>query len=166
MDTDVLDVLQGMLQTDRAFYSTIRFLDGQTRSRIVSAHILNNATMLSIVRTFMAQPAMTATLTLSVDPSGNFFDAVPVVATAEQITAVAERDVEAPADSNCSICQESLETGTRLRTCRHTFHDDCIDQWLQMNTRCPVCRHDVRDLQPTFTIRRNGQGDSMHSHTG
>jgi hypothetical protein len=35
-----------------------------------------------------------------------------------------------------------------------------------MNTRCPVCRHDVRDLQPSVVIRRNGESSGMHSHTG
>ena len=162
MDTDVLDVLQGMLQTDRAFYSTIRFLDGQTRSHIVAAHMRNNSQMLAIVRTWMAQPPVTATLTLSMDASGNFFDAVPVVPNSEQITAATERPFQAPPDTNCSICQEGLVEGTRLRACNHAFHNECIDQWLQMNTRCPVCRHDVRDLQPQIIIRRNAEGNRLH----
>lgn len=167
MDTDVLDVLQGMLQTDRTFYSTIRFLDGQTRNNIVAAHLRNNSLMLGILRVFMAQPAhATATLTITMDPSGNFFDPVPIVPTAEQLEAAAERNVDMPEDSTCSICQEGLDRGTRLRSCRHCFHDQCIDQWLQMNPRCPVCRHDVRDLQPEIVIRRNGESDRMHPHTG
>jgi hypothetical protein len=166
MDPDVLDILQSILQTDRTFYSTIRFLDGQTRTHIVAAHLRNNSAMLGILRTFMAQPPVTATLTLSMDASGNFFDPIPVVPSPQQIAAATERNVDVPADTNCSICQEELRTGTRLRGCRHTFHDQCIDQWLQMNTRCPVCRHDVRDLQPQIVIRRNGESSGMHSHTG
>jgi hypothetical protein len=166
MDPDVLDILQSILQTDRTFYSTIRFLDGQTRSHIVAAHMRNNSQMLAILRMFMAQPPTTATLTISMDASGNFFDAVPIVASSQQIAEATERNVEPPAETNCSICQEEIQTGTRLRACRHTFHDQCIDQWLQMNTRCPVCRHDVRDLQPSVVIRRNGESDSMHSNTG
>jgi hypothetical protein len=166
MDPDVLDILQGILQTDRTFYSTIRFLDGQTRSHIVAAHLRNNSAMLGILRLFMAHPPATATLTISMDASGNFFDPVPVTPSPQQIVAATERNVELPADTNCSICQEELQRGTRLRACRHTFHDECIDQWLQMNTRCPVCRHDVRDLQPSVVIRRNGESSGMHSHTG
>jgi hypothetical protein len=166
MDSDVLDVLQGMLQTDRTFYSTIRFLDGQTRNHLVAAHMRNNSQMLAILRVFMAQPAMTATLTLSMDPSGNFFDPVPVVPTPAQVEAATERNVEMPENSVCSVCQEEVETATRLRACRHSFHQHCIDQWLQVNPRCPVCRHDVRDLQPTFVIHRNESSDSLHSHTG
>lgn len=166
MDPDVLDILQGILQTDRTFYSTIRFLDGQTRSHIVAAHLRNNSAMLGILRLFMAHPPATATLTISMDASGNFFDPVPVTPSPQQIVAATERNVDLPADTNCSICQEELQRGTRLRACRHTFHDECIDQWLQMNTRCPVCRHDVRDLQPSVVIRRNGESSGMHSHTG
>lgn len=165
MDTDVLDVLQGMLQTDRTFYSSIRFLDGQTRNHIVAAHMRNNSAMLGILRIFIAQPPTTATLTISMDASGNFFDPIPVVPTAQQIAAATERDVEMPEDTNCAICQESVQTGVRLRSCQHTFHGDCIDQWLRLNTRCPVCRHDVRDLHSHAPLSNN-ESRRMYPHTG
>jgi hypothetical protein len=45
-------------------------------------------------------------------------------------------------DPACSICQEPLghvaET-TRL-PCRHTFHTECINEWMQHRMTCPDCR--------------------------
>jgi hypothetical protein len=57
-------------------------------------------------------------------------------------------------DSPCSICQDSIQEGeiTRhLSYCGHIFHRNCIDTWYQRNVHCPVCRHDIREVQPTVT---------------
>ena len=44
--------------------------------------------------------------------------------------------------SECAICQGTLEPDdtVRLLPCRHAFHTDCIDTWLERSTRCPTCR--------------------------
>ena len=50
---------------------------------------------------------------------------------------------------NCSICQDTLETGAtvrRINHCSHTFHRTCIDTWFITNVHCPTCRHDVRSV--------------------
>ena len=39
----------------------------------------------------------------------------------------------------CSICQELIVTATNLK-CSHTFCKVCIDEWLERNKKCPVCR--------------------------
>ena len=46
-------------------------------------------------------------------------------------------------NSTCVICLDDFEAGARVKTlpCGHLFHDTCIDQWLQSNTRCPHCNH-------------------------
>eukprot|EP00455_Lapot_gusevi_P049686 TRINITY_DN708_c0_g2_i1.p1 TRINITY_DN708_c0_g2~~TRINITY_DN708_c0_g2_i1.p1 ORF type:complete len:398 (+),score=44.49 TRINITY_DN708_c0_g2_i1:99-1292(+) len=43
---------------------------------------------------------------------------------------------------NCVICMNDFENGDELRTlhCFHSFHVDCIDNWLKQNAKCPVCR--------------------------
>lgn len=57
----------------------------------------------------------------------------------------------------CIICYEniqqySLELGyddinrSMIRTindCKHSFHIECIDTWLQDHTKCPVCRYEL-----------------------
>ena len=48
-------------------------------------------------------------------------------------------------DSTCAICLSELETGEVLRLlyCKHTFHQQCVDQWLLRNASCPQCRASV-----------------------
>ena len=43
----------------------------------------------------------------------------------------------------CSICQELMVNATNL-SCSHVFCKCCIDEWLDKNRRCPVCRKGVR----------------------
>jgi len=43
----------------------------------------------------------------------------------------------------CLVCQCPYETGEKLRhlnfTCNHTFHAECVDEWLKRKDRCPYC---------------------------
>lgn len=47
----------------------------------------------------------------------------------------------------CAICQEQIQTAETCRrlSCTHTYHRGCIDTWFQRSTRCPTCRHDIRE---------------------
>jgi hypothetical protein len=50
---------------------------------------------------------------------------------------------------NCAICLELPAIGAeirKIRGCGHSFHRRCIDIWFQRNVHCPVCRHDVREV--------------------
>ncbi|XP_050254659.1 RING-H2 finger protein ATL70-like [Quercus robur] len=43
----------------------------------------------------------------------------------------------------CAICLEDFEDGDvcrKLYACKHTFHKQCVDKWLTINTHCPLCR--------------------------
>ena len=159
-DYDVLDILREIAQTERSFHSVIRFLDGNTRNHIVAAHERNTSQMLAIVRSFMTsqqQAVRTESVVMNIplnsilDPSGNFLrnflDPVPVVPTTSQIIAATENHVGVT-ETNCAICQEGVTCATRIRACGHCFHSGCIREWFTMNTRCPICRHDIRDLRP------------------
>jgi hypothetical protein len=162
-ERDVLDLLHDVLENERAFYGIVRFLDVGTRNNLVAAHMRNTGVELALLRQFMASPA---TLTLNIplggmDASGNFFDPVPVVPTPAQIDAAVDRHVSVP-DTNCAICQEAVPCATRIRACGHCFHHQCIAQWFTMNTRCPVCRHDIRDLQSNRVNQNNAQSSRLH----
>ena len=45
-------------------------------------------------------------------------------------------------DTTCCICFGEYEDGEMLRPlhCGHTFHRKCIDSWLRLQSKCPVCR--------------------------
>jgi hypothetical protein len=55
--------------------------------------------------------------------------------------------VLAEEDAQCSICLVEFESGCELRQlpCKHYYHLACIDQWLTLNTTCPLCVRDLRD---------------------
>lgn len=163
----VMDVLREILETERSFHGTIRFLEGQTRNHVVAAQMRNTSVALHILRTFMDRPPMATNLVMNIDLSGNmlrnFLDPIPVVATATQITAGTETGISL-ANETCSICQEGVERGTRLRACGHCFHSDCINEWLGMNTRCPVCRHDIREPLTHSPPSTGNEGRRMHTN--
>ena len=47
--------------------------------------------------------------------------------------------------SQCSICQEDVDVGRRMRrlTCdgQHYFCQECIEGWFAEHNTCPLCRH-------------------------
>ena len=53
-------------------------------------------------------------------------------------------------DEECAICCAEYGAGDQLRRlpCGHSFHKKCIDSWLRMSTRCPMCRHDLSPPTP------------------
>lgn len=55
-----------------------------------------------------------------------------------------------PVSYDCTICLSALNIGnTRQTTCGHSFHKNCIEEWLLHNNTCPVCRHIlVDDVSP------------------
>ena len=163
-DDGVLDLIRELTQTDRAFFSMIRFLDGNTRNHIVAAHMRNTSQAYALLRLYLTQARQTESVVMNIplnsilDPSGNFMrnflDPVPVVPTRDQILAATDNHVGVT-DQTCAICQEAVTCATRIRACGHCFHSQCIHEWFSMNTRCPICRHDIRDLRRGNTTTDN-----------
>ncbi|KAK3154896.1 hypothetical protein QOZ80_2BG0196350 [Eleusine coracana subsp. coracana] len=51
-------------------------------------------------------------------------------------------------DAQCSICLGEYKEKEILRImpkCRHNFHLECIDVWLQKQTTCPICRISLKE---------------------
>ena len=83
---------------------------------------------------------------------------VRVSPTREQIRNATTLRSATPNDVNmCSICQEHYETVDTPDTictishCQHSFHNTCLMRWFDENTRCPVCRWDIRDIPESTT---------------
>jgi len=166
-ERDVLDILHEMLESEQSFFRSLRFIDHTSRSHMIVGHMRNHSQMLAILRAYMlSSPTTSMVLNIplgALDASGNFFDAVPVIPSAQEIRDATETNIQVH-DATCSICQDNLTNATRIRYCGHTFHADCISQWFSMNTRCPVCRHDIRSLRVTRQQQDN-ENSSMHANT-
>jgi hypothetical protein len=166
----VLTAIRDLTETDRAFFNIVRFLDAPTRNQVISYHLRNTSSALAVLYGLVLQnrprnTRFTVNIPLNAmfDLSGNptFLEPVPVVPTREQILAGVETNAMM-FDYNCAICQEPVTAATRLRACGHAFHAQCISQWFSINTHCPVCRHDIRDLNP---VPRQSSNDSgMHAN--
>ncbi|CAG2165775.1 unnamed protein product [Oppiella nova] len=57
----------------------------------------------------------------------------------------------------CPICCSVLEEAVQAPDCEHTFCNDCINEWLQRQTNCPVDRQPLNstDLKPAPRVLRN-----------
>ncbi|XP_022962264.1 probable E3 ubiquitin-protein ligase RHG1A isoform X1 [Cucurbita moschata] len=47
----------------------------------------------------------------------------------------------------CCICQEEYSNGDEvgMLRCEHTYHEGCIQQWLQLKNWCPICKASVEE---------------------
>lgn len=55
--------------------------------------------------------------------------------------AVEEPKGSSPVD--CAVCLGKFEMGDKCRLlpiCKHSFHANCVDQWLLLTPICPICR--------------------------
>ena len=63
---------------------------------------------------------------------------IPIVFFSESDKDMQESDKD---DSMCVICRDDKEVGDRLRKlpCGHLWHARCVDAWLLIDSRCPLC---------------------------
>ena len=45
----------------------------------------------------------------------------------------------------CTICLDPLLDNEAVTSCRHIFHECCLEQWLNYNNRCPNCNYEIAD---------------------
>lgn len=67
----------------------------------------------------------------------------------------------------CVICLTELsESPTSTLICNHTFHQECVTEWLDKDGRCPTCRRQIRAITPAQIQHRGGDAHAhaaMHS---
>jgi len=53
--------------------------------------------------------------------------------------------------NQCHVCLLDLQPREEYRTlsCKHSFHQECIDEWLSLNAICPQCRTTIKERQPS-----------------
>ncbi|OIT28955.1 uncharacterized protein LOC107786351 [Nicotiana tabacum] len=65
---------------------------------------------------------------------------------------------------SCAVCLSPFEEGEEVRKlkCKHIFHKDCLDTWLQQDSAtCPLCRNKVlpEEIVVKFRQHRNQQSE-------
>jgi len=147
MDEQVLNIIEGLIEGRNIFLGrTINQISHTERGIAYNHFLRNELCYLEFVSRIFTNGIRTAQPSLVLNLPSNFLDQVPVVASPEQI----RRAVETVQDIRgiCAICQDGyLRDASRIRHCSHTYHSDCLASWLSMSVRCPVCRHDVRELE-------------------
>jgi len=53
---------------------------------------------------------------------------------------------------NCSICLEKIHSNPNITICNHKFHRNCLNQWLNHNNTCPMCRTTLFHYTPKIDI--------------
>ncbi|CAL2028282.1 unnamed protein product [Caenorhabditis brenneri] len=48
-------------------------------------------------------------------------------------------------EETCTVCLTDFDTGDDVRKlrCNHMFHPGCIEKWLDINKKCPMCRKEI-----------------------
>jgi len=44
----------------------------------------------------------------------------------------------------CIICLDEVETQWRELGCHHGYHKKCIEEWMRVSDRCPLCMKSIR----------------------
>ena len=152
MNDEFADILGGIIEGRNQFFSrTINLIRPPSRDAIMSRFMLNEMCLLELTNRIHQQSIRTArtSASLVLNLPSNFLDPIPVAPSAAQISEGTEALENAPADTQCAICQDSVTTdATRVRSCGHIYHRYCLSNWLTMSVRCPVCRHDIRSAHP------------------
>jgi len=53
------------------------------------------------------------------------------------------KKIKSNSNSSCSICLDYYMDNDKIRVlskCKHIYHKNCIDKWVQKNNTCPICR--------------------------
>ena len=73
----------------------------------------------------------------------------PTAATQREISrrkAAMVREAVRPDENNkihpCSICLQDYEDGigATVPSCKHQFHVNCLEKWLEQKNTCPLCQ--------------------------
>ena len=58
---------------------------------------------------------------------------------------ITEEGLQGELLNECSICLENFDVGQKISelSCGHLFHKECVEQWMQNNHNCPLCRLSV-----------------------
>ena len=162
MEEQILSILEGLIESRNTFFArTIDRLRPASRDIAYTRFLSSENLLLELATRIYTNYIIPPNPSIVINIPANFMDntfsePVPVVPTSAQILQNVENiEIGIPGTQmQCAICQDNiLNTGSRIRQCGHTYHVECLTSWLSMSVRCPVCRHDIREVagHPTGT---------------
>lgn len=84
----------------------------------------------------------------------DFLTPIVIRPTQEQINNATEEcifgSIEEPPNSSCPISLVPFQNNDlvyKIKQCGHIFFKNQLENWLLENTKCPLCRYDIRDYQ-------------------
>lgn len=84
----------------------------------------------------------------------DFLTPIVIRPTQEQINNATEEcifsSIEDPPNSSCPISLVPFQNNDlvyKIKQCGHIFFKNQLENWLHENTKCPLCRYDIRDYQ-------------------
>jgi len=101
----------------------------------------------------------------------SFFQPIDVYPTQTQIESATRRvrycDIISPKNRSCPILMEDFNDNDMvsvIRHCGHIFNPDELNRWFSSNSRCPVCRYDIRNYNSTASSEffNNGTQNSVN----
>jgi E3 ubiquitin-protein ligase RNF38/44 len=66
----------------------------------------------------------------------------------------------------CAVCLNGFEDPEVLRLlpkCKHAFHMECVDTWLDEHSTCPLCRYKVDPNDIDLPLQQNAEEDQLSS---
>tara|TARA_A100001015_G_C15032112_1_gene733903 strand:- start:2669 stop:3682 length:1014 start_codon:yes stop_codon:yes gene_type:complete len=108
---------------------------------------------------------------ISLIPNNLSFQNVVVRATQEQINNATETlEYTSSLDlinNSCPISLERFDEGEeiiKIIHCGHCFQSSSFNNWFSNNTRCPVCRYDIREYDTNSNTDASNNSEPMHNN--
>ncbi|PYI25041.1 hypothetical protein BP00DRAFT_452489 [Aspergillus indologenus CBS 114.80] len=156
-----LRTLSDILELFRADLSANAQAAGHGGARVVTG--TNPLAMLSSLLSFdrlgdavYSQEELDRVISQLIDQTANRGAPPPAPATAIRSLPKKKVDTEMlghEGRAECSICMDAVEVGTEVTVlpCKHWFHYNCIELWLNQHNTCPHCRRGIDSPQTEGT---------------
>ena len=66
-----------------------------------------------------------------------------------------EAHQEQEKNTECVICLDDIETEWRDLECRHRYHKSCIENWITIRAKCPMCMKNIKEKIDDININNS-----------
>lgn len=160
-NTNLSQIIQIMSNQESTLRRLIFESDSRTRSVYNPIFTslpsqLPRSTTTTGIRTYGLERFNTANSLNNIDNAlDRFFENVNVTPTQQQINNALNNclysSIDDPLNVSCPISLRRFEDNDEvsvIRYCNHIFCRNDLENWFRSNTRCPLCRYDIRNYTP------------------